>query len=99
MTEDFYNLIMETPEAERVGEVFKLNALRTGLPITSKRVIKIVGNIGRKAGVVVAAPEKRGRGNETGKLLRSRLLMNRSAVKTLAKIGPYDRILWWIFDH
>ena len=25
MTEDFYNLIMETPEAERVGKVFKLS--------------------------------------------------------------------------
>ena len=61
MTEDFYNLLMETPEAERIGKVFKLNGLKTGTPITPKRVIRIVGNIGRKAGVVVATVEKRKR--------------------------------------
>ncbi len=61
MTEDFYNLLMETPEAERIGKVFKLNGLKTGTPITPKRVIRIVGNIGRKAGVVVAVVEKRKR--------------------------------------
>ena len=41
--------------------MFKLNGLKTGTPITPKRVIRIVGNIGRKAGVVVATVEKRKR--------------------------------------
>jgi hypothetical protein len=61
MTEDFYKLIMATPEAERVGRVFKLNGLQTGEPITSKRICRILSNIGKKAGVVVATVEKRKR--------------------------------------
>jgi integrase len=59
MTEDFYNLIMETPKADRQGKVFKLNGLRTGQPITAKRVCRLVSSIGKKADVVVAAVEKR----------------------------------------
>jgi integrase len=58
MTEDFYNLLMETPEAERTGKVFKLNGLETGTPITPKRVIRIVGNIGKKAGLLVATAKR-----------------------------------------
>ena len=52
---------METPEAERTGRVFRLDGLKTRTPITAKRVCRIVGEIGRKAGVVVATVEKRKR--------------------------------------
>jgi len=61
MTEDFYRLLMETPEAERTGKVFKLNGLKTRSPITPKRVCRLVSKIGKKAGVVVATVEKRKR--------------------------------------
>jgi integrase len=61
MTEDFYRLLMETPEAERVGRVFKLDGLKTRAPITPKRVCRIVSKIGKTAGVVVATKEKRKR--------------------------------------
>ena len=61
MTEDFYRLIIETPEAERVGPVFKLNGLKTGTPITPKRVCRLVSKIGKRAGVVVASIDKRKR--------------------------------------
>jgi len=61
MTEDFYRLLMETPEAERVGKVFRLNGLQTRAPITPKWVCRIVGAIGKAAGVVVAVTEKRKR--------------------------------------
>ncbi len=54
MTEDFYRLIMQTPEAERVGRVFKL-------PAVGKQVCRIVAAIGKRAGVVVATVEKRKR--------------------------------------
>jgi len=54
MTEDFYRLIMQTPEAERAGKVFKL-------PATGKQVCRIIAAIGQKAGVVVATVEKRKR--------------------------------------
>jgi integrase len=54
MTPDFAEwLLASTPEGERGGRVFKLDGLRTGKSITPKRVIKIISNIGRKAGVVV----------------------------------------------
>jgi integrase len=66
MTEDFYSLIMETPKEERVGRVFKLNGLQTSSAITPKRVCRLVGKIGKKAGVVVATVEKRKR--KDGKL-------------------------------
>ena len=61
MTEDFYRLLMETPEAERVGKVFKLTGLKTRTPITPKRVCRIVAKIGKTAGVVVATKERRKR--------------------------------------
>jgi len=69
MTEDFYRLIMQTPEAERTGRVFKLDGLQTALPITPKRVCRVVSAIGKKAGVVVATLEKRVKDKETGKLV------------------------------
>ena len=59
MTEDFYNLIMETPEADRTGPVFKLPALHTGRRIDGGSVSGIVTDIGRKAGVIVATAERR----------------------------------------
>ena len=58
MTEEFFNLLMEVPEAERVGLVFKLNGLRTRCPITPKRVCRIVAKFGKAAGVIVAVGEK-----------------------------------------
>ncbi len=61
MTEDFYKLLLETPEADRHGRVFKLNGLRTHTPITPKRICRLVSKIGKKAGVVVATVEKRKR--------------------------------------
>ncbi len=61
MTEDFYRLLMETPEAERVGKVFKLDGLRTRAPITTQKVCCLLSKIGKKAGVVVATKEKRRR--------------------------------------
>jgi integrase len=53
MTEDFYNLLMEVPEAERTGKVFKLSIH------DDKQVSKEVGKFGKRAGVVVATVEKR----------------------------------------
>jgi hypothetical protein len=61
MTEEFFNLLMEVPEAERQGSVFKLNGLLTRCPITPKRICRIVAKIGKTAGVVVAIGEKRKR--------------------------------------
>jgi integrase len=61
MTEDFYRLLMETPEAERIGKVFKLDGLRTRAPITAQKVCCILSKIGKKAGVVVATKEKQRR--------------------------------------
>jgi len=62
MTEDFYRLVMETPEAERVGKVFPF-------PIDGWYVGQIVGKIGRKAGVVVATVQKQRKDKATGKLV------------------------------
>ncbi len=61
MTEDFYNLIMETPESERIGKVFRLDGTFTGTAITPLRVCRTVSEIGKVAGVVVATGEKRKR--------------------------------------
>ena len=61
MVEDFFNLIMETPESERGGKVFRLNGLQSSTPITSKTVCRLVAKFGKAAGVVVATVEKRKR--------------------------------------
>ncbi|MEN6368059.1 MAG: tyrosine-type recombinase/integrase [Thermoguttaceae bacterium] len=53
MTPDFAQWLLQTPEAERHGRVFKLDGLQTGKPITAKRVCRLVAKVGRKAGVVV----------------------------------------------
>ncbi len=43
---------LRTPEAERQGRVFKLNGLKTGEPISPKRICRLVAKIGKSAGVV-----------------------------------------------
>ena len=53
MTPDFAQWLLQTPEAERHGRVFKLNGLQTGKPITTKRICRLISKIGKKAGVVV----------------------------------------------
>ena len=53
MTPDFAQFLAETPEAERVGPVFKLPALRNGQPKHPREIGRIVSVIGRMAGVVV----------------------------------------------
>ena len=53
MTPDFAQWLLQTPEAERTGRVFKLNGLQTGEPITPGRIGRLVSKIGKKAGVVV----------------------------------------------
>ena len=58
MTEDFYNLIMETPEAERVGKVFKLFSPVNRLPDAASGSAVSWRQSVRKAGVVVATVEK-----------------------------------------
>ena len=58
MTEDFYHFLMQTPEAERTGRVFKLDGRKTRCPMTGRRAGRIVTAIGEKAGVVVATAQK-----------------------------------------
>jgi integrase len=53
MTPDFAEWLLQTPEAERVGRVFKVNGLQTGEPISLERVGRLVSKIGKRAGVVV----------------------------------------------
>lgn len=69
MTPDFAQFILETPEAERHGRVFKLNevtpvkdgegnvTLKRGSPITAHSIGQIVTRIGEKARIVVNAVE------------------------------------------
>ena len=58
MTPDFAEFLRQTPEAERVGRVFRVDGLTTGQPMSSKRVSRTVTRIGRKAGVVVSRQMK-----------------------------------------
>jgi integrase len=60
MTEDFYNLLGETPPEDRHGRVFPLK-------VEAKRAGKVVAKIGKKAGVVVSTVERRPRDRQTGK--------------------------------
>jgi integrase len=53
MTPDFAQWLLQTPEPERRGRVFKLTGLQTGKPITPKRICRLVSKFGKKAGVVV----------------------------------------------
>jgi integrase len=52
MTPDFAEWLLETPDDERYGLVFKLGAT-SGRQRSAKRVCRTVGDIGRLAGVVV----------------------------------------------
>jgi len=53
LTPDFAHFLAETPEAERVGRVFKLSRERGGEPIGLGKVGAMIAKIGKKAGVVV----------------------------------------------
>jgi integrase len=52
-------LLVEFPdEGQRAGRVFRVDNLKTGKPIDSHHVGRLVAKIGRKAGVVVGTTEK-----------------------------------------
>jgi integrase len=53
MTPDFAQMLLQTPEAERVGPVFNLIDQRHGRRLEPHRIGEIVVKIGKKAGVVV----------------------------------------------
>lgn len=53
MTPDFAEFLMATPEENRTGRIFKVNALTTGKPMSLKRVSRVVSSIGKKANIVV----------------------------------------------
>ena len=57
MVPDFAEMLLATPEAERVGRVFKLTDQRTHQPLTVNQIGRLVGAIGRKAGVVTNKSE------------------------------------------
>lgn len=57
MTPDFADFLLRTPQADRRGLVLPIRGLLTGEPMTSGRVGRIVGRIGRRAGVIVNEAE------------------------------------------
>jgi integrase len=57
MTPDFADLILQTPETERRGRVFRLYDVETGIPLTAHWVGKLVAKIGKKARVIVNAAD------------------------------------------
>lgn len=57
MTPDFAEFLLNTPDDQRTGPVFKVDGLQTGQPMTPKRVGRVVSAIGKKAGVVVNKAE------------------------------------------
>ena len=59
MTPDFAQWLLQTPDRERVGPVFKLVGLQTGEQMTPKRIGRIVAAIGKKARVVVNRTKKK----------------------------------------
>ena len=59
LTPDFGAFLLQTPEAERRGRVFMLNAANTGIPLTAHCVGEIVAKIGRKAAVVVNKADRK----------------------------------------
>ncbi|REJ66661.1 MAG: site-specific integrase [Planctomycetota bacterium] len=59
MTPDFARFLLKTPKAERSGKVFRLIGLSTGIPITPKRISRIVSAMGKKAGIVVNEAEEK----------------------------------------
>jgi len=59
MTPDFAEFLLQTPEAERVGLVFTLNAAGTSIALTTHSVGQVVVEIGKKAGCVVNAVDRK----------------------------------------
>jgi len=59
MTPDFVEFLLQTPEAQRRGRVFRLNQDGGTVPLDTHHVGQVVTKIGRKSGVVVATVEKR----------------------------------------
>jgi integrase len=55
MTPDFADLLLQTPEAERHGRVFRLNEVETGTSISAHSVGQLVASIGKRAGAIVNA--------------------------------------------
>ena len=59
LTPDFAEFLLQTPEAERVGLVFRLNVAGTSIPLTAHSVGKLVSEIGEKAGAIVNAVDRK----------------------------------------
>jgi integrase len=59
MTPDFAEFLLKTPPEDRNGAVFGVVGLKTGRPMSLKRVSRTISRIGRKAGVVTNKPEGR----------------------------------------
>jgi integrase len=59
MTPDFAEFLLKTPEAERTGLVFKLNASHTGTRLTPHAIGQVVVEIGEKAGAIVNAVDRK----------------------------------------
>jgi len=57
MTPDFAEFILNTPQEEREGPVFKITGFFTGAPVTLKRISRTISAIGKKANVVVNKAE------------------------------------------
>jgi integrase len=53
MTPDFATWLLETPQEDREGPVFKLAGLLDGKPLTPRRASRIISKFGEKAGIVV----------------------------------------------
>jgi hypothetical protein len=59
MTPDFAEFLLQTPEAERVGPVFKLNVAGRSIPLSAHSVGKLVSEMGEKAGAIVNAVDRK----------------------------------------
>jgi integrase len=55
MTPDFAQFLLQTPEPQRHGRVFRLNQDGGSIPISAHHLGKVVAKIGRKSGVIVNA--------------------------------------------
>lgn len=68
MTPDFAVFILQTPEAERHGPLFKLNQA-DGRPMTANDAGKVVKDIGTRARVLIGKTDKK-RGKRAGKEIK-----------------------------
>lgn len=57
LTPDFADFLLQTPEPQRRGVVFKLNDMQTGTHLGVDRVCKLVTAIGKKARIIVNAAD------------------------------------------